>query len=130
VPNVTYRVLRHEVEPGAATTFQKLQGKTCLEVNVDLNVRKCQSYLTYFTTTVGLSRVRLGSDLFVVPPHRPPSLAVRRKLPLPPVRSPAPHGAPPLGSGLRRERRRAECAVLSSAHGGVTVGLSLPRPKG
>jgi hypothetical protein len=39
--------------------------------------RKCQSYLTYFTTNVGLSRVRLGSDLFFVPPHRPSSLAVR-----------------------------------------------------
>jgi hypothetical protein len=77
VPNFTYRVLRHEVEPGSAMTFQKLQGKTCLEVNVDLNVRKCQSYLTYFTRNVGLSRVRLGIDLFFVPPHRPSSLAVR-----------------------------------------------------
>lgn len=60
----------HAVEMGFACTSQKVQGQTCNRLILDLNPRPFVPKIDFHSLYVGLSRVRSGQHLRIMPLHQ------------------------------------------------------------
>ena len=67
---ITLNCKPHAVELGFACTSQKIQGQTCNRLILDLNPRPFLPKIEYHSLYVGLSRVRTGQHLRIMPLHQ------------------------------------------------------------
>ena len=78
--NLPYK--SHLYDLAFAITFHKIQGQTVKKLILDLNQRpgKKLGSLCFHEFYVGLSRVKLGDDLRILPPHKENSFEYLKKL--------------------------------------------------